>query len=225
MNNLIKAIAKLFRTMRSSQQGFTAIQTAVVAVASLAVAGTLGTSLVSAGLDAADETEQMIHTAIQNIQGTFDIRGSVLGKSTTTGSSGTIGQLTFSVALVLSDGSIDFTPPNPSPENNGLAGPDSKNVITISYTDDYQHVDNLYWTIEKLGKDDGDYILNGKEMYQITIGGNKTPSKNGGNLIDALDPLLSTSTKFSLDVKSPQGANMVLERTTPSYIQNIVNFR
>jgi hypothetical protein len=224
MNGIAGTLAKLLTRIFNQEHGFTAIQTAIGVVSSVAVAGTLGTAVVSSATESADTTEQVVQESIANIQGTFDLRGSVVGIASKTGPQGSLGQLTFSLALVCNDGSMDFTPPVPSVENSGLAGPDSLNTIIISYTDDNQYVDNLYWTVAKLGRDDGDYLLEGKEMYQITIGGSKVPGQNGGNLVDALNPDLTTYTKFSLDIKSPQTPNLVLERTTPGYIHNIVNF-
>jgi archaellin len=224
MNRIIEKIAGLFRNILKQERGFTALQTAIGVVSSVAVAGTLGTVVVNSGSDVADETQKIVQETIANIEGTYDLRGSVIGIASKAGASGTLGQLTFSVALVCSGGSIDFTPPSPSPDNNGIAGPDSQNMIIISYIDDNQYIEDLYWTVTKLGNDDGDYILEGKEMYQITIGGSKTAGQNGGNLADALNPDLTSNTRFSIGIKSPQGANLVLERTTPGYVHNIVNF-
>jgi hypothetical protein len=224
MNGIAGNLAKLFGKIIKQEHGFTAIQTAIGVVSSVAVAGTLGTAVVSSATESADTAEQVVQESIANIQGTYDLRGSVIGIASKTGPQGALGQLTFSIALVSSGGSMDFTPPLPSADNTGLAASDSLNTIIISYTDDNQYVDNLYWTVAKLGRDDGDYLLEGKEMYQITIGGSKVPGQSGGNLVDALNPDLTTYTRFSLDIKSPQTANLVLERTTPGYIHNIVKF-
>jgi hypothetical protein len=224
MNAILGNFIQFLRGLVNQEKGFTAIQTAIGVVSSVAVAGTLGTAVVNSASDASEQTQQAVEQAITNIQGTYDLRGSVIGIASKTGSEGSLGQLTFSIALVSSDGAMDFTPPSPSPDNTGLAGPESKNIIVISYTDENQYVDNLYWTVSKLGSDNGDYILEGKEMYQITIGGSRVAGEKGGNLVDALNPDLSTYDKFSIDIKSPQSPILVLERTTPAYIHNIVKF-
>jgi hypothetical protein len=224
MNAILGNFIQFLRGLVNQEKGFTAIQTAIGVVSSVAVAGTLGTAVVNSASDASEQTQQAVEQAITNIQGTYDLRGSVIGIASKTGSEGSLGQLTFSIALVSSDGAMDFTPPSPSPDNTGLAGPESKNIIVISYTDENQYVDNLYWTVSKLGSDNGDYILEGKEMYQITIGGSRVAGEKGGNLVDALNPDLSTYDKFSIDIKSPQSPILMLERTTPAYIHNIVKF-
>jgi hypothetical protein len=224
MNGIIGNLKKFIGNLVNQEKGFTALQTAVGVVSSVAVAGSLGTVVVNSATSASDQVEQAVYQTIANIEGTYDIRGSLIGVASKAGAKGTLGQLTFSVALVMGEGSMDFTPPSPSSENDGLAGPDSTNIITIAYTDDNQYVDNLYWTVQKLGRDNGDYILEGGEMYQITIGGSKIAGEKGGNLVDALNPDLSTNSRFSLDIKSPQSPILVIERTTPAYIHNIVKF-
>ncbi len=221
MVGFLNRLAGPLRHFLSAQHGFTALQTAIGTVAAVATAGTVSTVVVQSSTAASQDVEQAVYESIRNIQGTFMIKGPIYGKAVVTGSKGTIGQLSFDVALVCNDGFIDFTPPAASPENNGLAGPDSANIVVISYTDANQHVDDLYWTVTKLGKDNGDYVLEGGELFQITIGGSVTPGKDGGNLIDALQTDLSKDTAFSIDMGAPQGAVLHLEGETSSSIKKI----
>jgi archaellin len=66
-------------------------------------------------------------------------------------------------------------------------------------------------------------LLSANEKYQVTIG-NSTADTNGGNLIDALDPnYLGINTTFTLEVVGPTGAVLTIERTTPAYIDTIMN--
>ena len=153
------------------------------------------------------------------------VKSPIYAKAATIGPQGTICQLSFNVALVCSDGFIDFTPPTASPENNGLAGPDSTNLIVISYTDANQHVDNLYWTVAKLGKDNGNDLLEGSEMYQITVGGNPVAGIDGGNLVDALNSDLSTNTEFVIDMGAPQSAILHLEGKTTASLKKMNVFQ
>jgi len=78
------------------------------------------------------------------------------------------------------------------------------------------------WIVTKLGKEDGDYLLEADEKFQITIGGAATTP---GNLIDALSPYLGVNTTFSVVVMTPQGAVLTIERNTPAYIDTIMNLR
>jgi archaellin len=224
MNRIWNKFIAILRGINRDEKGIAAMPTIVGAFSTLVVAGTLAGTVVDQGDDLSQEVQKVVQETIQNIEGTYQIKGCVIGRATATGSKGTIGQLTFTVSLASSGGCTDFTPPAASADNTGLSAPDSNNIIIISYTDEYQHVENLYWTLEKLGKNDGDNFLEGNELFQITIGGNTTPGKNGGNMVDALSQDLSTYTTFDIEIKTPQGVTLRMEQTTPSSIENIVNF-
>jgi len=93
----------------------------------------------------------------------------------------------------------------------------------ISYKDATQKIDDLFWTFSPLGSNNGDNQLDAREQFQITIG-NATATQNGGNLADALSTChLGRDTKFSIEIKTPGGSTMVFERTTPSWIDRVMN--
>ena len=48
------------------------------------------------------------------------------------------------------------------------------NKVVINYIDKNQKVNNLYWTVTKLGNDNGNNLLEQNEKFQITIGGTAT---------------------------------------------------
>jgi archaellin len=94
--------------------------------------------------------------------------------------------------------------------------------VVINYIDKDQTVDNLYWTVTRLGNYDDDYLLEDNEKFQITIGGD-TPESAPGNLVDALSTDLSVNDTFSIVLLTPVGAVLEIERTTPAYIDTIMN--
>jgi archaellin len=67
-------------------------------------------------------------------------------------------------------------------------------------------------------------LLETNEKFQISIGSD-TPNEDGGNLVDALEPDLGVNTTFTLEVLTPAGAVLQIERTTPAYIDPIMNLR
>jgi len=117
---------------------------------------------------------------------------------------------------------IDFTQPTGTGDTDGLADTGSNNVVVISYIDEDQRVEDLYWTATPLGDADTDDLLEQDEKFQITIG-NATQSASGGNLFDALDPNLLVNKKFTIEIKTPRGAVMTFERMTPAYIDRVMN--
>lgn len=218
---MLKRLLRVLRKLHTAQSGIATIPMVVVGASGLLAAVTLTSGLVSSGSDASQELQKQAEEAIQNIQSTFVLKSALIGKAESTGPHGTIGQLELCVSLALGGGSADFTPPKPSAENNGLAAPSGDNAIIIGYTDRYQHIDNLYWMLKKLGSDNGNNLLETGEMFLVTIGSEK-PSRNGGNLVDALDTPLSTNTEFTIEIKNARGINLSIQRRTPASFDRIV---
>ncbi len=215
---------RVLRKLASGQKGLSGVETAIILVSTVAVAGTLATTVLASGVSSAEDADTAVEEGLRTIMGTFIQKGAVIGKAATTGPRGAIGQLTFSVTVATSGGSVDFTPPAANSNNNGLADPAGNNTIVISYIDRYQQVDNLYWTVTPLGKSDGDYLLEDREQFQIEIGGSPVPGEDGGNLVDALDTDLSTDTPFTIQITSADGATLFIERRTPVSFDKIINF-
>jgi hypothetical protein len=221
---IIRRIGRFWAGLIRQQRGFTTLQLAIGTVTALAVAGGVTATVTAGGTDLANELETQIHTTVANITGTYMVRSSIYGQAAEEGPRGKLAQLVFTVSLVTGGGAVDFTPPQASAENNGLAAEGSGNKIVVSYTDDRQHVVDLYWTVEAIGQDDGNYLLEDGEQFQITIG-STAAGKDGGNLVDALADPLTTSTHFSIEMGGAEGATLAFDRTTPSYLKKLTNFR
>jgi flagellin FlaB len=106
---------------------------------------------------------------------------------------------------------IDLTAPGDS-DNDGIADSDSEHLMIISYTDKNQLVRNLYWTKTFRGKEDGDDLLESGETVEITV------SLKG--LADAT-PLVR-DLKFSINLKPPIGAAIVIQRVMPAVIDIVM---
>jgi len=201
------------------EKGITGLETAIILIAFVVVAAVFAYTALSAGLFTTQKAQEAVYSGLKEAQSTMELKGAVIATANASGSSGRIQQISFTVANVLGGESMDFTPPT-SGANGTATG--TANKVIINYIDKGQTVDNLYWTVTKLGKEDGDYLLEADEKFQVTIGGAATTP---GNLIDALTPDLNINTTFSIVVMTPQGAVLTLERTIPAYIDAIINLR
>ncbi len=133
--------------------------------------------------------------------------------------------VTHNLVNALGGDAIDFTPPTASASNNGKADPTtSKNKVVINYIDSDQTVTNLYYSVSALGTTNNNYLLETGEKFQITVG-NTTKTTGGGNLLDALTTTLQANKTFTLEVVTPAGAVLTIERTTPPYIDTKMNLR
>ena len=216
-------LSKVLRTMRKGEKGITGLETAIILIAFVVVAAVFAYTALSAGLFSTQKSSEAVYAGLKEAQSTLELRGSVVATAGTTGASGTVKQVTFTLSNVLHGEAIDFTAPS-ADNATGLALSTSTNVVVLSYIDDNQRIDDLYWTVTKLGKDDGDNLLEDNEKFQITVG-DTTAGAGAGNLIDALTTDLGPNSKFSIDVRPPYGAVLVIERTTPAFIDSIMNLR
>jgi len=202
-----------------SQKGITGIETAIILIAFVIVAAVFSYAVLSAGLFASQKSQEAVYEGLEDVQGTTKILGAIIATAETPGTGGCISTLSFTISSALSGSPVDFTPPDPDLiDNDGFPAANSSNKVTISYVDPFQKADDLYWTMTRIGKCSADNLLDDNEKFQITIG-NPVANTNGGNLVDALTVRpLGIDTKFTLQITTPSGATLILERTTPEYL-------
>jgi flagellin FlaB len=213
----------MLKKFLNREKGITGLETAIILIAFVVVAAVFAYTTLSAGLFSTQKSQEAVYSGLKEAQSTLELKGNVIATANTTGATGTIKQISFTVANVLGGETIDFTPPT-ADNHTGQAAEDSENKIVINYVDKSQTVNDLYWSIVKLGGSDGDDLLESNEKFKVTIGDDIAGS-DGGNLIDALTEDLSINTEFSLIVQTPIGAVLEIERTTPPYIDEIMNLR
>jgi flagellin FlaB len=187
------------------------------------VASIFAYTVLSAGLFSSQKSQEAVYSSLKQTQGTNELKGAVIATAENIGENGYISQISFTLANAMGGDATDFTPPLADAGNTGLAANGSQNRVTISYIDMYQKVDDLYWTLSKMGSTGSDNLLDKGEKFQITIG-NATAGAGGGNLADALSAHhLGVDTQFAIEVKSPSGATLSFERYTPATISAVMN--
>ena len=217
----------MLKRFLNHEKGITGLETAIILIAFVVVAAVFAYTALSAGLFSTQKSQEAVYAGLKEARSTLELRGPVIATANNTGASGNIKQITFTVASVLGGEAIDFTAPTAATGNTGLAltGTTATNKVVLNYIDQNQKVTNLYWTVTKLGKDDGDNLLETNEKFQVVVGSTNNGT-SGGNLIDALSAdYLGINTTFNLEVVTPVGAVLVIERTTPAYIDTIMNLR
>ena len=201
------------------EKGITGLETAIILIAFVVVAAVFAYTALSAGLFSTQKGQEAVYSGLKEARSTIELRGAVTAISPTAGATANISQITFTVANVLGGEPVDFTPPSGGSSGNATG---TANKVIINYIDQDQTVTNLYWTVTPLGKDNGNYLLETDEKFQVTIGGSA-----GNNLLNALNAshLLGVNKTFSLVVVTPVGAVLEIERTTPPYMDLINNLR
>jgi archaeal flagellin FlaB len=206
--------------LKGNQKGITGIETAIILIAFVMVAAVFAYVVLSAGLFSSQKSQEAVYDGLRTTQNTIEIRGSILATAENTGSDGYLSQITFTIGNVLGSETQDFTPPLDT-GTDGLAPDGSEHKVVISYLDKYQKVDDIFYTVDQLGKESNDYLLDQGELYQITIG-SKIAGQDGGNLVDCLTHHLGTNTRFCIEIKPPKGSTLAVERTTPAHIESVL---
>ena len=210
-----------FIKLHKEQRGITGLETAIILIAFVVVAAVFAYTVLSAGLFATQKSQEAVYSGLKEAQSTLELRGGVIAKAGATGADGTVKQVSFTISNVLGGEPIDFTAPTADSANTGLADSSSTNKIVINYIDEDQAYNDLYWKVTKLGNADADDLLEQNEKFEITVGADT--GDTGGNMPEALDTDLTVNKTFDIEILTPVGAVLVIERTTPAYIDTIMN--
>ncbi len=193
----------IIRQQDEDQKGITGIETAIILIAFVIVASVFAYVVLSAGLFSTQKAKEAIHAGLEEAQCTIEVKGNIYGQMT----GGVLQEVYFTVGTTTGGDSIDFT------DTSGNAS----NLVVISYSDAYQIFPTVNWTMTKLNTVDADNMLDDNELFMITVdltcvSANATPEQMPG-------PYHT----FQLELKPPSGAVLVLERTLPARIDQIVN--
>jgi len=196
----------MLRKIREGQQGITGIETAIILIAFVIVASVFAYVVLSAGLFSTQEAKEAIHQGLEEAKSTIEIKGNIYGRM----EAGILTEIYFTVATTTGGDMIDFT-------DTSSANGTTENVVVISYSDAYQIIPTVNWTMQKLNTESTDDILDRNELFMITVdlrcvSANATPEMLPGPYHE-----------FQLEVKPPVGAVLVLERTLPARVDQIVN--
>jgi flagellin FlaB len=188
----------MYRKYFKHEKGITGLETAIILIAFVVVAAVFAYTALSAGLFSTQKSQEAVYSGLKEAQSTLELKGGVVAVAGTPGDAGTVSEVRFVVSCVLGGSPLDFTePPN--------------NVVVINYSDGVQTADNLDWSISKLGNADEDLLLEGQERFEITVD------------LTGLTTDLSVKTKFNIEILTPTGSTLVIERTTPAWFDDIMN--
>ena len=149
------------------------------------------------GVFAADRAGETAAAGLAEPLGSLQLKGFVIAKASTTGDTGDVSEILFSVT-------------------NGPVGKPvdlHRNETVIKYTDRNQSrlfssSGSYVFTVTPVGGADSDQFVEEGEVYEIAL----------KNLASTGDLDLSTSTSFTLEIVRPQGAVLHVQRTTPVFL-------
>ena len=218
-------IRKLIRLHRD-QKGITGLETAIILIAFVVVASVFAYTTLSAGLFSAQKSQEAIHSGLEETQSTLQLRGTVVAYKGDANIASTVGKVELTVSNAVESGEpIDLTPPY-ALAGGALVASGQDNPTQIAYNDENVSVANCAWTLDWVGKRNADYLLEDNEKAVITVwlhtydgsawaAGSSPPFLGANNV--------STDHTFTLEVKPAKGAVLNLERTTPAYLDTVMD--
>ncbi len=205
--------------MTRDERGITGLETAIILIAFVVVAAVFSFAVLSAGTFATERSKSAIYSGLTEVQSTLELRGAVIGKSA---DNTCLEMILFTVANVAGGEPIDVTAPTIS---GGVIESGSDHRVVIGYIDSDQTNNDMPWEREFIGDYDGDDLLEEGEMVQVTVPLTGTSATESGTTYS--DPLptaaLGSNKQFKVEVKPGRGATLVLQRTTPAYLDNVMS--
>ncbi|MBM3156518.1 MAG: hypothetical protein FJ004_04450 [Chloroflexi bacterium] len=195
---MLKRLAKM---LHRDERGITGLETAIILIAFVVVASVFAYTVLSAGIFSSQKGQEAIHAGLEQARSTLELKGNVIAASI--GNNTEVGSLTFCVANALNGEAIDLTTPLDD-DSDGLADGNSTNVVVISYSSENVRTDDIAWTKNAMGLNDGDDLLEAGELFEVTID------------LSGCGEIVGTYHTFTIQVKPPVGSALVIERTTPA---------
>ena len=207
------------------------METAIILIAFVVVASVFAFTVLSTGVFSAERGKETVFAGLSEAQASLAHAGSLTAVRGDVEGTNALIKVKFVVMSAVSGEEIDLTPPNTT--NDSAPDPDvntgAQSVMIISYSDENQFINDLDWTVDFLGKNNSDFILDPDEQAEVTVWLHDYDGTdyNLGTTTNTqyLTTRLGINTKFRVEVKPQQGSVLVLERTTPPRLQPIVDLR
>ncbi len=188
-NYLNKSQMQIKRFIRG-QRGITGLETAIVLIAFVVVSSVFAFAALSTGLFSADKSKETIQSGLSTARGSLEMRGSVIAEDTD--GNGQIDKVSIQVANAAGGENIDLT--------------QGQTVIRYSDADQAIMFDtSAKFSVTPMGNGNSNTLLEPGELYELTLLNMQT---------NLTTPLIKSKT-FTLEVMTPKGAVLHVERTIP----------
>lgn len=182
------------------ESGQTALEAAIILIAFIVVASVFAFAILSAGSASTERGEAAIYAGLEGVQSSMSVSGAVIARGAAGGAS--VDDVVFTLSLVSGGDPVNLA-----------TGVDA--VVVIGYRDAVNFVNETTWTVDWIGANDGDDMLEDGELAEITV------DLAGSGLTTQL----ATNTEFTMEIKPPTGAVLNLTRTTPAALESVMELR
>lgn len=232
-------------TANMANRGITGLETAIILIAFVVVAAVFAFTVLSTGVFSAERSKETIFAGLQEAKSSLEPRGSVVAFRGANGASptNTIYKVSMIVSTSISGEAIDMTPPY-SADDSGV-DPDfesaNESKTVVSYVDENQYLPDVPWTVNFIGDDSGDNLLEDGEKVELTVwllsrnfavadltAANATAawtadSRGAHGILSSGGTILTPNDKFTIDIKPSTGSVMTVQRTVPVKLDPVMD--
>lgn len=226
------------------EKGITGLETAIILIAFVVVASVFAFTVLSTGVFSAERSKETVYAGLSEARSSLVTRGSLVTFTGKVVAVKTPYKFSFVVSSAVgSSDPVDLTPPYTKDDTG--TDPDlssgARYETTLNYSDKNNFLSDIPWTVQFIGNSNSDFLLDNDEKAEITawlldrntqtaIGSNDsvaymdgTGDGGGGGGLTSSDTLLSISDRFTLEISSPTGAVIIIERTLPVVFKNVID--
>jgi len=187
---------RLIRRIRKRQEGITGLETAIILIAFVIVASVFAYVVLSAGLYASQKTKEAVTSGLGSTMSVLMLKGDIIAKM----ENSVMTEVYLTVGLPSAGNPVDFGSTN------------NTRKVLVSYADWYSIFPTCNWTLSRLVDLNGDDLLDPNELFQINV-----------NLAATGNMSIGAYSRFTLEVKPPDGPVLSIERTIPGRISQYVD--
>jgi flagellin FlaB len=191
-------LTRLFRSLHKREEGITGLETAIILIAFVIVASVFAFVVLSTGLFSAERGKETVFAGLEKARGNLEVRGSLTVTDTDT--NGTIDDsddIQFNVGLAAGGFPISL---NPAAYTN---------TVVINWIDAQARVADVTYTVTWI-LDDGEDLLEVGELAELTV---NPPAGSS----------LASNENFTLEVVPPSGGTLLINRTMPPEIDDVMD--
>jgi flagellin FlaB len=221
---------RYFKNIYKSTKGITGLETAIILIAFVVVAAVFAYTVLSAGLFSTQKSQEAVYNGLNETQGTLELLGGASGVRGDTNIGTSIGRIDFTIALATDGTSVDLTSAYTQAGGNTLTCASAgANRLQIAYNDHNVTVSDMAWTKTFIGKNNNDDMLDPGEKCVISVwlhndqAGTWSNDMAGHTANFIGTQYVGTYHTFTLEVKPVTGATLTIQRTTPAYLDAIVD--
>jgi flagellin FlaB len=194
----MRKLTRLFASLHKREEGITGLETAIILIAFVIVASVFAFVVLSTGLFSAERGKETVFAGLEKARGNMEVRGALTVIDTDTdGDIDSSDEIVFNVALAAGGSPINLDPAAYT------------NTVVVNWIDAQDRVPDTSYTVIWI-LDDGDSMLENGELAEVVV---SPPASS----------TLDTNEIFTLEVVPPQGGTLLINRTMPPAIDDVMD--